>query len=93
MAEHTLQQLIGQAVRLGGGDLCAAGHDWVTTGGRTCPRGDPMGGGQASQAVYECTRCPAIDYGEPGGPGYRDCYEHGPCDPSCSPEPQRDSQS
>jgi hypothetical protein len=88
MIELTLQQLVGQAARLGGGDLCAAGHDWVSSGGRLCPRGDPMGGGRCSQTVYECARCGWEDYGEPGGPAYRECYTLGPCDESCSREPQ-----
>lgn len=65
-----LQALIADAVRLGGGDLCAAGHAWESEGGRCCPKDytDLCG-----QAVYRCARCGAYDYGQPGGPGAADC--------------------
>lgn len=77
----------------GGKHQCAVlGHVWKSAGGRLCPRGDPMGGGRCSQTVYECSSCGFEDYGEPGGPGYRDCYRLGPCDSSCSPEPQGDKR-
>lgn len=77
----SLQFLIAEAVALGGGNLCAAGHDWATDGGRMCPRGENM---WCSQAVYRCARCGEYDYGDKGGPGYADCFVHGPCDVSCS---------
>lgn len=81
----TLQQLIGQAKALAGDDACAVlGHQWKSVGGRCCPRTvEQGGGGNASQTVYVCARCPAEDYGDPGGPGHRDCFVNGPCDPSC----------
>lgn len=72
-----LQHLIAEAVALGGADLCAAGHDWQSEGGRSCPRG----GTTASQAVYRCARCGVYDYGEPGGPGAADCAK--PCTLDC----------
>jgi hypothetical protein len=72
--EAPLQHLIAEAVALGGGDLCAAGHDWRCAGGRACPHGRAG----CSQTVYQCARCGEYDYGEPGGPGWRDCHEHQP---------------
>jgi hypothetical protein len=45
-------------------------HEWETVGGaRPCPRG-----GDQSQAVYECKICPEVDYGDPPGPGFEDCF-------------------
>lgn len=63
----SLQFLIAEAVALGGGDLCAAGHDWEEVGGRACYQ---CGG---SQPVYQCARCGDWDYGDPGGPAWADC--------------------
>lgn len=84
----TLLQLIEQAKAAAGGGLCAAvGHDWRSIGGRVCPRApDDALGSRCSQTVYECARCEEVDYGDPGGPGYRDCFERGPCDYSCAEE-------
>lgn len=60
---------------------CAkAGHDWQMYGGRQCPRNENA---RASQTVYQCARCGAYDYGDPGGPGHRDCVVEGPCHRSC----------
>ena len=77
-----LERLIAEAVVLGGGKhQCAElGHDWISEGGRACPRGAPM----MSQAVYVCRACGWEDYGEKGGPGHRDCYDLGPCSFACS---------
>lgn len=50
-------------------------------GGRQCPRNEHA---SASQAVYECELCGAVDYGDPGGPGYRDCMLQGPCHRTCT---------
>lgn len=60
-----LQHLIAEAVRLGGGDLCAAGHEWQEAGGRACPHGEHT----CSQVVSQCARCGVYDYGAPGTPG------------------------
>lgn len=46
--------------------LCA----WESEGGRACPQDYDV---NCSQAVYRCTTCGAWDYGDPGGPGARDC--------------------
>lgn len=74
MSRSTIQQLVTQA-RLD--QPCATmGHDWVTDGGRHCPRAEDCGG---SQTVYRCAACGEMDYGEPGGPGYHECMEDGPC--------------
>lgn len=79
---ETLQQLIGAAMALAGDHPCSVlGHDWKSAGGRACPHYDTEKECGGSQAVYECARCPEIDYGDPGGPGYRDCFEMGPCNP------------
>ena len=66
-----LQHLIAEAVALGGGNLCAAGHDWESEGGRTCPKYEFA---DCSQAVYVCRRCGAHDYGDKGGPAHRECF-------------------
>ena len=78
----SLQRLIAEAVVLAGGKhQCAElGHDWHATGGRQCPRNPDA---WCSQAVYECRSCDEIDYGDPGGPGHRECYKEGPCSHSC----------
>ncbi len=66
-----LRELVSGAVRLAGGNLCEAGHQWVPDGGaRACPLDLTDG---CSQAVYRCARCGEYDYGEPGGPGEADC--------------------
>lgn len=65
----SLQHLIAKAAALGGGNLCAATHDWKPEGGRPCPRG-----GNCSQTVYRCARCGEYDYGEPCGPGHAECH-------------------
>lgn len=66
-----LQHLIAEAAALGGGNLCAAGHDWESEGGRTCPKYEAA---DCSQTVYVCRRCGAHDYGDKGGPAHRECY-------------------
>jgi hypothetical protein len=72
-----LQHLIAEARGLANDHPCTTtGHLWQSDGGRECPRSCF----RASQAVYRCARCGEFDYGEPGGPGYRDCFERGPCD-------------
>lgn len=65
---------------------CHDGHDWVSFGGRPCPLVDQDSPcparnlfcsrvGMPSQPAYQCSRCPAIDYGEAGGPGAAFCAE------------------
>ncbi len=45
-------------------------HHWVPgEGGRGCPRA-----GDGSQTLYECQLCGDTDYGDPGGPGFSDCF-------------------
>lgn len=68
-AERPLPHLVAQAVRLGGGNLCADGHDFVFSGGRACRNQDEHGE-MCSEAVYECTRCGEVTY------DYRGC-SHG----------------
>jgi hypothetical protein len=67
---NSLTHLIAEAVSLAGEDLCAAGHAWVSIGGRHCPHDYTDG---CSQPVFECARCGAVDYGEKGGPGHVSC--------------------
>lgn len=69
-----LKHLVAEAAALGGGNLCAIGHKWESQGGRMCPHGK-----NCSQTVYQCSRCGVYDYGEPGGPGDKECSE-GQCD-------------
>ena len=66
-----LKNLIAEAVALAGGNLCAAGHDWESEGGRTCPKYENSG---CSQTVYVCTRCGEYDYGDKGGPSHHECF-------------------
>lgn len=54
----TLRHLVSEAVALGGGDLCRAGHRWEVFGGRYCEACD------GSKPVFECTRCGECDYGD-----------------------------
>lgn len=64
------------------------GHAWVE---HDCARGCPRGG-DGSQQVYVCANCGDMDYGDKGGPGYRDCFEHGPCSPQCIPAVNEDNE-
>ena len=82
-----LDRLIAEASVLAGGKhQCAElGHDWVATGGRRCPRATEDHEPNCSQSVYECRACGGQDYGEKGGPAYRECVTEGPCWPECEP--------
>jgi hypothetical protein len=78
----SLQFLIAEAAALGGGDLCASGHDWKPEGGRYCFHSDKAYRcysapfyAFATQTVFRCTRCGAYDYGDNGGPGHAECVE------------------
>ena len=75
MSAPTLQQVLAEALALGGGNMCASGHDWLSAGGRACPYGC-----NSSQTVYECLRCGEIDYGAPWGPGHAECNPMDCCD-------------
>jgi len=66
-----VKALIAEAAALGGGNLCAAEHDWVSEGGRTCPKYESAG---CSQTVYRCARCGDYDYGDKGGPAHHECF-------------------
>jgi len=68
-----LSQLITEAEILGGKNSCELGHDWVSIGGRECPKGWGEIGIGCSQTVYCCERCGETDYGYPGGPAYEEC--------------------
>jgi hypothetical protein len=46
------------------------GHEWISCGGRACPKGLDS---ECSQTVYSCKRCGVMDYGDPGGPGAAEC--------------------
>jgi hypothetical protein len=78
MSTYELQALL-QRVReesVGRVSVCeAAGHDWVSEGGRCCPKDIRD---DCSQAVYRCRTCGIHDYGQPGGPGANDCEHHCP---------------
>jgi hypothetical protein len=72
MATFALESLVRRAASELGSEACADGrHQWVSVGGRSCPKElDTC----CSQAVYECRTCGDTDYGERGGPGHRDCF-------------------
>jgi hypothetical protein len=75
-----LQHIIAEARALANDGPCAAGHTWMTEGGRPCPHyGTDRECDHRSQAVYVCVKCGQYDYGEPGGPGHADCQR------SCRP--------
>jgi len=82
---NNLARLIAEASVLAGGQhpCSILGHQWKSIGGRQCPYASDMAAPNCSQAVYECPACDAIDYGEPGGPGHRDCVLDGPCSFAC----------
>lgn len=66
----SLRHLIAEAVALGGGDLCASGHQWEPHGDRPCPTGCANCG----QSVYRCRHCGTYDYGDSdNSPGRTDC--------------------
>ena len=84
LEEHGLYDLISEARQIVEAPSCARnGHSWIMAGGRACPRNDDDVG--CSQAVYQCAHCGDYDYGYKGGPGYDDCYTHGPCSMECRP--------
>ncbi len=69
-----LSDLITAAVQLGGADDLVS-HEarlWQSVGGRRCP----LGWGGCSQSVYRDIKSGEYDYGERGGPGWRDCEDH-----------------
>ncbi len=71
-----LEALVKAASQELGSQACANGnHSWVTIGCRGCPHPEDIGADACGQAVYECRVCGDTDYGEPGGPGHRDCME------------------
>lgn len=78
-----LQHLIAEALALGGTNICAAGHDWQSQGGRRCPRATDDSEPPCSQTVYQCARCGDWDYGQEGGPAHRECFDLGPCHWRC----------
>lgn len=71
----SLTELCAQAAALASGDCRDIGHAWDSDGGRACPKGRTG----CSQTVYVCLRCDETDYGDPGGPGYADCFGSDPC--------------
>lgn len=84
MSLQELQSLIAEARGLANDHPCqTAGHLWGSDGSRGCPRGHDDNCGQA---VYVCERCGETDYGEKGGPGWRDCQDapfSAPCREQC----------
>jgi hypothetical protein len=81
----TLSRLLAEAQVLAGGEhQCAVlGHVWQSEGGRQCPRATDDHEPRCSQTVYVCGSCDLEDYGEKGGPAYRECFTEGPCRPEC----------
>ena len=69
-----LEALIREASQELGSEPCRAGaHDWISEGGRACPKELTD---NCSQAVYVCRTCGQYDYGAKGGPGEDDCNNH-----------------
>ena len=57
-------------------DCNANGHMWEGVGGRGCPKCDDGDGDpNCSQSVYVCKACGEEDYGDEGGPAYKECFE------------------
>ncbi len=58
-------------LRLFAGLICIlwGDHFWKFDGGRPCPINDH----KCSQSVYRCRVCGAYDYGEKGGPAWKEC--------------------
>lgn len=75
MSTFALDALIREASTELGSEACRNDkHDWVSEGGRACPKDYALGMlDGCSQAVYVCRTCGTYDYGERGGPGHRDC--------------------
>jgi len=67
MSLATLEHLIAEARGLASDHPCARAHLWEPEGGRACPQCD------GSQTVYRCARCGEYDYGNRGGPAWREC--------------------
>lgn len=74
LVSESISHLLAEAVALGGGNLCAAGHDWQSDGGRACPKDGFGSGDGCSQTIYRCSRCGVHDYGDKGGPAHRECF-------------------
>jgi hypothetical protein len=67
---HDLIKEAEQNVRPASHGQRESDHVWEAVGGgRGCPRG-----GDGSQAIYECAVCPEMDYGDPPGPGFQECF-------------------
>ena len=66
-----LVALIKEATTFGSAACLAGSHQWTTEGGRGCPKSADE---QCSQAVYKCSACGEYDYGDKGGPAWRDCF-------------------
>jgi hypothetical protein len=83
---NVLVSLIQEATDFLEFDCSKGRHAWVTDGARACPRESKDNRDEdtqltdlslkleCSQSVYKCRICGEEDYGEPGGPGYRDCF-------------------
>lgn len=70
---QALNDLITAAMQLAGSENVAhGGRLWQSEGGRRCP----LGWDDCSQAVYVDLASGEYDYGEPGGPGWRDCERY-----------------
>lgn len=74
MIPMILREAIRDASTQLGSEACEAGnHRWISDGGRCCPKNLTN---QCGQAVYRCAVCGDYDYGDPGGPGHKDCLSH-----------------
>lgn len=71
-----LMELVFEAVRLGGGNLCASGHEWKEVGGKVCRHSHLMG--DCSESVFKCERCGEYDYGTVEPPDREECEQFCP---------------
>jgi len=50
------------------------GHKWAEQGGRSCPKSRDIHRGECTQIVFRCSRCKEWDYGDEGGPAWKECH-------------------
>lgn len=68
---NQLAKLIKEAKAFGSAACDMGRHEWESEGGRACPKETGL---DCSQAVYVCSQCGEVDYGDVGGPGWKQCF-------------------
>ena len=64
------EAIFDASTQLGSAACDAGNHQWISEGGRSCPKELTS---HCSQTVYHCKVCGQYDHGEKGGPGDTDC--------------------